>query len=110
LPMGFDRRALMERSNSGEGQIATNPRSLALLEPLNEIEPSHWKDYQIDASTLYVAAENSEVCTYNQSSSDWKAGGFVDLHLNRRAGAKWLRREAPQFKGRHAARQKRQGR
>ena len=44
--------------------------------------------------------DNFKILTVCKRQSEWKRGGFLDVHLDRKAAMQWLGSEANQYKGR----------
>ena len=68
-------------------------------EVLDDIDRSHWRDFDIDASVFRVATDNLNVRTYSPRQQNCREGSFVDLHADRKMAMKWLRRNANSYKG-----------
>jgi hypothetical protein len=73
--------------------------SLTEAQPLEEIQPDHWADFKIDATSLLhtegnIHAQSNDMRGVNRER-------YMDLHVDGPTARRWLRREANQYKGRN---------
>ena len=97
---------LRQQSLDGVIRVWGRPRRsevpyLVRDEPLNEIEKSHWKDFEIPVLSNIGEAENFASHSYNpRNINDRNSGSFVDIHLERYAALRWLKKSASAWRGR----------
>jgi hypothetical protein len=67
-------------------------------ERLVSIEPSHWRDFEMDVWRALHEKDNFFIWTLNKRNSDIKRGGYADVHADREQLMIWLK-TAQVYKG-----------
>lgn len=75
--------------------------ALTDAEPLAPIPAEHWSEFHIDYANWGSAGANREVHSFKWGGS---APGYCDLHLEREPALRWLRDEAPRYRGHYKPR------